>query len=153
MNNTQYWTNCFKYNQTVGLCPSVQVDMSDVAISFISSGSTSQMTQIFMGLCCKTKRYLFNNMVLYMMRPDTSCTFYSFSHLKHMVRIYWHLLGNDFLNDLLNPLCSRVQTDLFPRSLQGGTVLKIRRKISKNLIFDVTALIWIIMDSFWVCNQ
>lgn len=141
MNNTQYWTNCFKHNQTVGLCPSVQVDMSDVAISFISSGSTSQMTQTFMGLCCKTKRYLFNNMVLYMMRPDTCCTFYSFSHLKHMVRIYWHLLGNDFLNDLLNPLCSRVQTDLFPRSLQGGTVLKIRRKISKNLFFYVTALL------------
>ncbi len=45
--------------------------MSDVAISFISSDSTSQMTKTFMGLCCKTKKYLFNNMVLYVMTPKT----------------------------------------------------------------------------------
>lgn len=35
VNNTQYWTNCFKHNKTVGLYPSVQLEMSDVAISNI----------------------------------------------------------------------------------------------------------------------
>lgn len=122
-------------NQRVELCPSVQVDMSDVAISFISSDSTSQMTQTFMGLCCKTKKYLFNNMVLYMMTPKTFCTFNSFRHLKYMVRNYRHLLGNYLLNDFLNPGCTRVQTDLFPRSFQGGSVLKNKEKKTVRTLF------------------
>lgn len=44
----------------------------------------------------------------------------------------WHLLGNDLLNDFLNPGGSWVQTDLLPGSLQGGTVKQIKQKISKK---------------------